>query len=460
MVHRPLPALRGHWLRGISRSFRRDPLQFLLAAGREHDVAVQLRFSPFQSMTLITDPGLVEHVLVEHPERYPKIEMRMKPLQAAIQARFRRRLGVPSSATPLAFNRKLVAPLFTRANLNRYMHLAHKRIDTLANEWSQLGAGHAFDLVPGLNRLALGVAIETLLGSTIDQTRVDTIIDAMTRLNDAITNLSSAGVRLPMFVPTRENRALSAALGDLADVTYDYYQAVRGGPTPSTPSLFSLPDKVLQRSGATPLDVLAAGIVMLIAGHETSWTSMAWTLGALAQRPELGRAVAQEAEQVLGPRAFDPAMLTKLTQTRAVLSESLRLRPPSWISIRQAAHDDHWRGFQIPRGTRLMITPYVLQLLKRSWDDPESFRPERFAAGKTYRPGVYLPFGHGRRNCIGKHFGSSESTLLVATMMRRFRFEPVPGHDYSPQARLTIQPRHGMKLRIFPRGTTTDAAAA
>ena len=136
-----------------------------------------------------------------------------------------------------------------------------------------------------------------------------------------------------------------------------------------------------------------------------------------------------------------------------VLLESLRLYPPIWIVERRAVRDDQLGGTKIPRRASVVVSPYVLHRQPTYWDAPDAFRPERFVGGEPPDEAkrVYLPFGIGPRRCIGQHFAMVESRLVLATLARRFRLEPVSGHVVVPEPGITLRLRDGLPMRIHRR---------
>jgi cytochrome P450 len=160
-----------------------------------------------------------------------------------------------------------------------------------------------------------------------------------------------------------------------------------------------------------------------------------------------------ELEAVLGGRVPSSEDLDKLTYTRMVIDESMRLYPPVHTIAREALADDTLAGRQVPKGSAVLIAPWVLHRHRRLWRDPGRFDPERFSVEQsaTRTRFSYLPFGGGRRICIGAAFATAEATLLLATMAQRYRLRLAAGHPVEPQGLITLRPRHGMKMTLALR---------
>lgn len=126
----------------------------------------------------------------------------------------------------------------------------------------------------------------------------------------------------------------------------------------------------------------------------------------------------------------------------------MRFYPPVPILPRYTIRDDVVGGHHVRRGTTVLLPVHQIHHDPRFWDEPDLFDPARFLTGTSAdRPrSAYLPFGGGRRLCIGRSFALMEMVLLTASLSRRFVFDLAPGHPIEPEATLTLRPRHGLKM--------------
>ena len=194
-------------------------------------------------------------------------------------------------------------------------------------------------------------------------------------------------------------------------------------------------------------------ITMFMAGHETTAMAMTWTWYLLSQHPVEQARLHAELDAVLGGRAPTHDDLTGLPYTRMVIEESMRIYPAVPAIERQALADDVIAGRAVPKGSSVLIVPWVLHRHLKLWKDPGRFDPERFSPVQAAaRPRFsYLPFGGGKRICIGAAFATAEATVLLATLAQRFSLRLVPGHPVEPQALITLRARHGMKMLLNAR---------
>jgi cytochrome P450 len=204
---------------------------------------------------------------------------------------------------------------------------------------------------------------------------------------------------------------------------------------------------LLLDSGLTDAEVRNELVTMVIAGHETVAAGLAWTLMLLAEdQPAQDRVRAEvvgHAEPVglLGHRDTMP-------WTRAVVDESLRLYPPAWALSRRSHRPDVVGGHDVPAGTLVIVSPWLVHRRSDSWPDPLTFRPDRFLGVSGPLPG-YLPFGQGPRLCIGREFALGQMVVVLSRLLGTFRVE-VPQHWDRPTAgaQVAVHPRGGMPLVV------------
>jgi cytochrome P450 len=130
------------------------------------------------------------------------------------------------------------------------------------------------------------------------------------------------------------------------------------------------------------------------------------------------------------------------------VDEALRLYPPAAFLARTARAEDELCGRAIRPGDTVILPIYALHRHKLLWPDPDAFRPERFAGDGPADRFAYLPFGDGPRVCIGANFALQEAVIILATLLARFRFAPVPGRDPQPVMILTLRPEGGVWLMV------------
>jgi cytochrome P450 len=194
----------------------------------------------------------------------------------------------------------------------------------------------------------------------------------------------------------------------------------------------------------------------LLAGHETSANTLGWALALLSAYPGARCRLTGELDTVLGDRDPEADDAARLPWTRAVVAEALRLYPPAWTIERDAVRGNDAAGVPIPARSTVAISPYLIQRHPEFWPNPAAFDPGRFLPGGHGDPATrhryaYIPFGGGRRACIGSAFAELEVTLVLATIMRRYQPELTASGMPLPLAQVTLRPGRRLPMRLRRR---------
>ena len=188
----------------------------------------------------------------------------------------------------------------------------------------------------------------------------------------------------------------------------------------------------------------------LWAGTETTALTLAWALYLTSKHPDAADRIRREGEQVYGDREPTAADYSALAYTRAVVQETMRIYPPIWGLIRTAAKQDEIDGKVIEPGDKVVLFCYGVHHNPKYWDAPAEFRPERWMdeSAKKRIKYTYLPFGAGKRSCIGGAMSQVENALALSFLLRRFRPEYVGNEPPGINGTVTLTPRGGLQFRI------------
>jgi cytochrome P450 len=187
----------------------------------------------------------------------------------------------------------------------------------------------------------------------------------------------------------------------------------------------------------------------LVAGYETAAMALTWTLALLSAHPEALRQVEDEADAVLGDGPADPA---RLPWTTVVVSEAMRLYPPAWTLERTAVSDDDVCGTAVPAGSMVAVLPWLIHRNPAVWPNPAGFDPARFLPGAADRHRyAWIPFGGGKRGCIGAGFARQETVLLLARICRHYRIDLAGPALPPPRGYITLRPARPVPVRLTRR---------
>ncbi|MGE5778244.1 MAG: cytochrome P450 [Hyphomicrobiales bacterium] len=194
-------------------------------------------------------------------------------------------------------------------------------------------------------------------------------------------------------------------------------------------------------------------VTLLLAGNETTAVALAWTCWLLARHPEAAAKAAVEAAEILEDRSAGAADLPRLRVCAMAITEAMRLYPPAYVIGRETVRVCRIDGYAIPAGATLFMSPWVTHRDPRFYEQADAFVPERWEAGRSERLPrfAYFPFGGGPRICIGSRFAMMETTLVLATMLRRFRLVATLDRPIRPLPLVTLRPQGGVPLAVIAR---------
>lgn len=196
-------------------------------------------------------------------------------------------------------------------------------------------------------------------------------------------------------------------------------------------------------------DVLAQLLILLFAGHDTTKSSLSWTLALLHQHPEVLARVRAERAAVFGDGPVRAERLKDLVLLERVVREANRLYPPSALLKRGVVKDLEFEGHRIPAGWKVVYAPIVSHRLPDVFADPDRFDPDRFAPPRDEhkQPYALVDFGGGYRTCIGKEMSLLESKVFLAELLHRYELELVSGQRIEPDyAGSLTRPRGGVRV--------------
>ncbi|MCY1031287.1 cytochrome P450 [Corallococcus sp. BB11-1] len=439
----------GHLLMGVLPQVRRDILGFLSSIHREYGDVVRYRLGPIRSH-LIAHPDGVRHVLQDHVKNYTKDHLSYR-MGSWITGN-----GLLTSTGDFWLRqRRLAQPAFHRQRIAGMAAQMIHSTEAMLQRWDASAAqGTPVGVTEEMMRLSLGIVGEALFGTSVeDQTaRVGT---AFSELSRQIAERFRSFRMLPPVLPTRDDRAFRAARTTLKQTVQGIIAARRQRPE-DTGDLLSMLMAARDEDTGTGMTDAQLGdevMTMLLAGHETTATSLSWVFGLLATHPEVEARLHAEVDAVLAGRAPTVEDVPKLGYTRQVVEEAMRLYPAAVIFSRTVMEDDVICGFRIPKGSAVDVSPYVTHRHPDFWEQPDVFRPERFApeaAAKRHRF-AWFPFSGGPRQCIGNSFAMMESQLVLATVAQRYRLREAPGFTLQPESHLSLRPFGGLPMHLERR---------
>lgn len=406
--------------------------------------------SIFVPTVFLTDPELIEDVLVKRADLFVRDQFSSRAMSSILD----RRSMFLAEGADWRWQRRAVAPAFRYENLLALVPNFVQCAKTQIEEWRQSCSGGAVDITKAMTQTTFDVIQHAVLGDAKALER-ETFIDALRVGFEGLPwQEVLAYLRIPASFPHPGYRKARAAIYGLKDKLDKTISARRAAPTDRRDILGLLLSARDPETGRVMNDAeLASNLYTFIAaGHETTAMTLSWTLWLLAKDQASQDRVREEALSVAGARDIDGGDIEALAFTKQVAQEAMRLFPPVTIVGRQAREDTTIGTYAVSRKSQIVIPVWSLHRNKRLWDDPMGFDPDRFAPErvKARSPFAYLPFGGGPRICVGMYFAMLEMSVILATLVRDFRFKATPGLPLKLAPNITLRPDVGPYLMVEP----------
>lgn len=428
-----------------ARRMQREPLETYLALQEEYGDVVHLNLGRLQLM-LFCHPDHLQHILRDEYRNYRKgiFNAPLVPL-----------LGnglLTSEGDFWLQQRRLAQPAFHRQRLEDLVDLVSSSVQPVLARWKTAAdLQEPYDISPDMNALTLNIVGQALFG-TDTQHMAPVLRDAFSTALAHVNYRSTHPYALPDWLPTPRGLRNRGAVKKLDRAVYGIIADRRTSGLKNNDLMGMLLEARDVDTGEVMGDrqLRDEVITFLLAGHETTAHALSWTFALLARNPSAGRKLRAELDVVLRGRAPRIEDLPKLTYTRMVLDEVLRLYPPSVILPRQANQEDIVGGYRVPENTAIVLSQYVTHRHAEFWPEPELFDPERFApeTAASRHKFAYLPFGAGPRICIGQQFALLEAQVILAQMAQSFDWELVSGETLEKEVAVTLRPRGGLRLLL------------
>lgn len=434
---------KGHFLLGNLPEFNKDALAFLMRCSQDYGEIVPFRMLHLP-IYLLTNPDHLEEVLSTHGRDFVKPRL----FQLA-----RRLLGnglLLNEGNSWLRQRRLMQPAFHKDRTEAYGRIMVEYVERLLASWQ---AGQTVNISQAMARLTMEIVIKALLNYDVSN---DTggLGKAFNVVIQEITARFNNPIPVPESIPTPGNLRYLRAAQYLDNVMYKMIRHRQAHPEDQG-DLLSMLIQARDEDGSAMTDeqLRDEAMTIFIAGHETTATTLSWCWYLLSQHPEVEAKLMAELETVLGGRAPTTADLPKLSYTKMIVTETLRLYQPAPILGREAIKDVEVGGYHFPAGTEFWIIPTVIHHSSRYYEAPETFRPERWEGDllKRLPKFAYMPFSHGPRLCMGGAFAMMEATLVVATMAQRFHLELAPGEVVVPKLSIALRPKEPIKMVVTKR---------
>ncbi|MBZ5559832.1 MAG: cytochrome P450 [Acidobacteriia bacterium] len=427
----------------------RDPLAFFTNLARTYGDLVSYRMGGEQ-LFFVNDPQIIKDILVTNARNF----MKGRGLQ-----RTKRILGeglLTSEGAVHLRQRRLMQPAFHRDRIAGYGKTMVEYADRTRRSWS---AGATIDAAREMNRLTLSVVGKTLFDADVESQAAE-VGEALTGVMESFWTMMLPFSDLLERLPVPQMRRARRSRAQLDAMIYTMIAERRASGRDHGDLLSMLLNAQDEDDGGVMTDrqVRDEAMTIFLAGHETTANALTWTWFLLSGAPDVEARLHEEIDRVLQGRLPAIEDLRSLPFTERIVTESMRLYPPAWITGRRALADYPVGGYVAPARTLFIMSQYVMHRDARYYPNPERFDPDRWTP--EFRAALpkfaYFPFGGGPRQCIGESFAWMELMLIVSTIAQRWRLRLVPGHPVEPQPLVTLRAKYGMKMTVEERSKNRE----
>ena len=398
---------------------------------------------------IINEPSAVRQVLTDNAQNYTVSELSRRLLEPGLG-----RGLLTSEGETWRRHRRIMAPAFDPRSIAGCAPIMTDVTQELLAAWDALPNFSEVDVAATMMHAAMQIVSRAMFSS--DSNEIANVIERgveeyQTTVRPGLLDLLHIPQWLTRFVSPRRPEKIFDELDGLVDRLLHSHD-----PTAERQDL--LARLIVARDsqacdGMTAQEVRANIVTIFMAGHETTAQALSWTWYLLSQHPAAEAKLRDELAIVLAGRAPRHEDLANLRYTRMVIEESMRLYPPAHTLSRQAIAEDEVAGHRVPKGSLVLIVPWLIHRHRALWERPEIFDPLRFTPERSAaRPRfAYLPFGGGPRICIGAGFAMMEAVMILAMLGQRYRLRLPKGHRVEPVGLITLRPLNGLKMILERR---------
>jgi len=406
---------------------------------------------PGRKLFILKKPDDIRDVMVKSYKEFPKHNLNHEMLEPLLGNSI-----FTTNGEVWERQRRMLDPAFANAGLRTIFPTMKHTVEVMLDRMSQHPQGEPIEIDVVMTHVTADIIMRTILSYPLTE-------EESAELFHNFEVFQEKALRLNLFRMFRLPKLLNP---------YDYYQWKKTGG-----AIRKFIAKIIRqrlKSGEKKPDILQGlieavdpetqttfnevelvdQVVMLfLAGHETSASSLSWAFYILAHERETLKSLQEEVQEVAGGFAgLDFKNVHKLKRTRDVFRETLRLYPPVAFFARTATQDSSFQGCPVAKGDIVNLSPYITQRHVDYWKDPDVFNPERFQNGEAKESkDMYYPFGMGPRVCIGAAFALQEALLVLAGIVDQYDLSLDEGHVPEPGVRITLRSLNGVRINIHKR---------
>ncbi|OEX75748.1 cytochrome [Campylobacter jejuni] len=351
--------------------------------------------------------------------------------------------------------RELLRPSFEMTRINKVFNLMSEAVADMMDRFSKYPNHAVIEVDEAMTFITADVIFRTIMSSKLDEEKGKKILNAFVTFQEQSVHTAMRRMfRFPKWLSYVLGDRKRAKAGDvirqvLSDIIKPRYDTADNAEFEDIlGSLLLVVDADTNKRFSFE-EILDQVAMLFLAGHETTASSLTWTLYLLSLYLKEQEKAYEEITQVLQGGAIEISHLRQFKYLTNIFKESLRLYPPVGFFAREAKKDTQVRDKLIKKGSGVVIAPWLIHRHEEFWTNPHGFNPSRFEG--EYKKDAYLPFGVGERICIGQGFAMQEAILILANILKTYKLELEEGFVPDVVGRLTVRSANGMRIKFSKR---------
>ncbi|EOH8489910.1 cytochrome P450 [Campylobacter jejuni] len=351
--------------------------------------------------------------------------------------------------------RELLRPSFEMTRINKVFNLMSEAVADMMDRFGKYPNHAVIEVDEAMTFITADVIFRTIMSSKLDEGKGKKILNAFVTFQEQSVHTAMRRMfRFPKWLSyvlgdrkrAKAGDVIRQVLSDIIKPRYDMADNAEFEDILGSLLLVVDADTNKRFSFEEILDQVA---MLFLAGHETTASSLTWTLYLLSLYPKEQEKAYEEITQVLQGGVVEISHLRQFKYLTNIFKESLRLYPPVGFFAREAKKDTQVRDKLIKKGSGVVIAPWLIHRHEEFWTNPHGFNPSRFEG--EYKKDAYLPFGVGERICIGQGFAMQEAILILANILKTYKLELEEGFVPDVVGRLTVRSANGMRVKFSKR---------
>ncbi|WP_267525414.1 cytochrome P450 [Campylobacter sp. MG1] len=405
---------------------------------------------PGFDLHIINDTKEVRRMMVDDVDNFPKSSLLHELLEPL--------LGVSVFTTNDEVwkkQRELLAPSFELTRVNKVFNIMNEATNELILKLNKYPNNSVIEIDEYMTFTTADIIFRTIMSSKLDLQNGKKILEAFNIFQDTTAKFAIGKM---FFIPNwlnmmicgnKRNKAGNTIRQILSDIIKPRYENIVNDNYNDILStlLKTIDSKTNKRFEFD--EILSQVSMLFLAGHETTASSLTWTLYLLSIAKNEQEKAYKEVSEYFSTNILDINAIKKMKYLSNVFKEALRLYPPVGFFAREVRKECKIRDKTVKAGAGVVIAPWLIHRHDDYWDNPHEFDPSRF--DRVIKKDTYIPFGLGERICIGQGFATQEAIIILAHILKNYKLELENGFIPDIVGRLTIRSANGMRIKFIRR---------